>query len=373
MLEGIDPILSDDGRLKVMGRMEQTGQQVDTRRRRAGAGALTGRGEPGLHAWLLIAALGLAVGCAPEARLVEPDEPRAPVEVRAAVDRAVATTGDLITYRVTVEYATDFEVDVPEAGAEIAGFRIVELGRDKPVEKRDRIIDERWYQLRADLVGSYVLPPVEVRYRPRAAAGEEPADWQVLSTSEIFVEVESVLPLDGEAEDIRGIKPLRTIQRPAPWLWIVLGLAAAAVLGVVVWLYWRYRSRRREQVPRVPPHELAFAALEALRGVDFNDPVAVRRFYFQLSAAVRAYVEGRFGLNATDLTTEEIVRGLPQLTDLDAEQNAVLKSFLMDTDQVKFAHHAPSEGEIESAYERALSFVETTQLVPENETEGVAA
>lgn len=318
-------------------------------------------------------ALSSLIGCAPEAKRVVPDEPRAPVEVRAAVDRAVATTGDLITYRVTVEHATGFEVEIPEAGAQIAGFRIVELGSEKPLEKGERIIDERWYQLRADLVGSYVLPPVEVRYRPQAAAAEEPADWQMLSTSEIFVEVESVLPLDGEAEDIRGLKPLRRVQRPAPWLWIVVALASAGLLGALLWLYLRYRSRRQEQAPRVPPHELAFAALETLRAVDFDDPVAVRRFYFQISEAVRTYVEGRFGLNATDLTTEEIIRGLPQLSDLDAEQNAVLKSFLMDTDQVKFAHHAPSEGEIESAYERALSFVEATRPVPEDATEEVAA
>ena len=308
-----------------------------------------------------------AVSCAQQARMVESGEARDPVEATGAVDRAVATTGDLITYRVTVDYESDLEVEIPDAGAEIAGFRIVDLGREEPRERKGRIIDERWYQLRADLVGSYVLPPVEVGYRKAMADGEEPAPWETLSTSEIFVEVESVLPLDGEADDIQGLKPLRKIQRPMPWLWVVLGLVGVAILAVLIWLYLRRRARQRALVPVIPPHELAFAALESLRRTDFNDAVAVRRFYFEISEAIRAYVEGRFGLNATDLTTEEIVTSLPVLGELQADQDSILQSFLMDTDQVKFAHHEPSKGEIESTYERALGFVEATLPVVEEE------
>lgn len=328
-----------------------------------------------MRSWRLVVALVALVGCAKEAKM-ELEGPRAPVEATAAVDRAVATTGDLITYRVTVDYESDLEVEIPEAGAEIAGFRIVDLGREEPREKKGRVIDERWYQLRADLVGSYVLPPVEVGYRQAVAEGEEPADWKTLSTSEIFVEVESVLPLDGEADDIRDLKPLRKIRRPMPWLWIVLGVVGTAILAGLIGLYLRRRARLRARVPLIPPHQLAFEALEALRRTDFNDPVAVRRFYFEISETLRAYVEGRFGLNATDLTTEEIVTSLPTLTELQADQNLVLRSFLMETDQVKFAHYEPSEGEIEGTYERALSFVEATQPVEEEATaepEDVAA
>jgi hypothetical protein len=38
-----------------------------------------------------------------------------------------------------------------------------------------------------------------------------------------------------------------------------------------------------------------------------------------------------------------------------------LKEFLWDTDQVKFAHQDPSQQDIESTYERALGFVESTR------------
>ena len=273
----------------------------------------------------------------------------------------MATTGDVINYTVTVDHDPALEIELPEPGAEIAGFRIFDLGRDEPAERGGRRVESRWYKLRADLVGSYVLPPVTVRYRP--AGSDE--DWQTVETSAIFVEVESVLPADGEASDIRALKPLRRVRRGPPWLWIAGGLAALALAAGAAWRWYR---RPRPAAPPVPPHVLAFGELEALRGSDFDDPAAVRRFHFRISEIVRAYVEGRWGLNATDLTSEEIVPQLAGLADLPAAEAARLAEFLRATDRVKFAEHRPPPPEIEQTWERALGFVEATRPRPEPET-----
>ncbi len=326
---------------------------------------------------ILTLAVSLVACGAPSAP--EPEaaaEPRPPVETRSRVDRAVATTGDVITYSVTVDYDPAYEVEIPEPGAEIAGFRIIDVGREEPRDVRGRRIEERWYKLRADLVGSYVLPPVTVTYREAGApdgpaegvaeagaaeAGE--AEAQTVETSEIFIEVESVLPADGEVTDIRELKPLRKIERPAPWWWYAGGGGAVAVLALAAFLLWR-RRREPAAVPPRPAHEIAFEALERLRHTDFDDLEAMRRFHFEISEVVRAYVEGRFGLNATDLTTEEIFDHLGELAELDGESNRRLRLFLIATDRVKFAAHEPPEEEIGETYEGALSFVEATRERP---------
>ena len=329
------------------------------------------KGRAGRRA-LLVGAL-LLVGCerTPEAH---PDEvSRAPVEVHAAVDRAVATTGDLITFRVTVDYDPAWEVLIPEPGSEIAGFRIVDIGREEPLESRGRVADTRTYQLRADLVGSYVLPPISVSYRSRASGATQPKEgrdddeeaWSEASTSEIFVEVESVLPTAGQAEDIRDLKPLRDVRSRPPWMWIGVGaLIVIAVALAIAWWVRRWR-RRRSEIPPRPAHELAFEALAALRQTDFDDPEAVRWFYFQISETVRSYVENRFAFNATDLTTEEIVDWLDQGEGPADSQGGQLRQFLKETDRVKFAHQEPTQGGIEGTYEQALSFVEATRAPDE--------
>ena len=285
-------------------------------------------------------------------------EAKPPAELRAFVDRTIATTGDLVTYTVEVEHAPEVEVELDEPGADIAGFRIVDLGR-APAETlaSGRLLERRWYELRADLVGSYVLPALTATYTQPSGPGGD------LEAGEISVEVESVLPEDrSEATDIRDIKPLRRIETAASWLlWAGLALAAVA-LGLAAW-WWRRRrpDGRAPEAPPVPPYDLAIRELERLRRTDFSDLRELRRYYFAVSSVIRAYVEGRFGLNATDLTTEEILGRLGELVRLEPSQARRLERFLVATDQVKFAAHLPAPEEIERTYERALGFVTATR------------
>ncbi len=313
----------------------------------------------------LAAALFL-LGCgAVEEQAGTGEAPKPPAELRAAVDRATATTGDLITYEVVVERKPEVSVDLADPGIDIAGFRIVDLGQDQAETlSSGRILERRWFQLRADLVGSYVLPALSATYGgPAGDAGD-------LQTPEIPVEVESVLPADGaEVTDIRDIKPLRRVETGRLWL-LWLGLAAAVlVLAAAAWWWWWRRRRGRggegPEVPRIPPYDLAMQELERLRRTDFSDLRELRRYYFAVSAVVRAYVEGRFGMNATDLTTEEILSRLA-LIRLDPVQARRLERFLVATDQVKFAAHLPLPEEIDRTCEQALGFVRATRPVEDD-------
>ena len=306
---------------------------------------------------MLVLPLLLACGAADE-QAGTGEAPKPPAELRAAVDRATATTGDLITYEVEVERDPDVNVELADPGVDIAGFRIVDLGQDSPETLASgRILERRWFQLRADLVGSYVLPALSATYSGSAGDGGD------LETPEIPVEVESVLPADGtEVTDIRDIKPLLRVGGSRPWLWW-LGLAVAVLaLAIAAWWWWRRRRGSggdAPEVPRIPPYDLAIQELERLRRTDFSNLRELRRYYFAVSAVVRAYVEGRFGLNATDLTTEEILSRLA-LIRLDPGQARRLERFLVATDQVKFAAHLPLPEEIDRTYEQALGFVRAT-------------
>ncbi len=297
--------------------------------------------------------------CAAEEQAGSDEAPKPPAELRAAVDRSTATTGDLITWEVEVERDPEVNVDLPDPGVDVAGFRMVDLGQDPPrTLASGRILERRWFRLRADLVGSYVLPGISAGY---SGPGGDRGD---LRTPEIPVEVESVLPADGaEMTDIRDIKPLRRVDTGRQWL-LWLGLAVA-LPGLALALWWWSRRRRERgdeasETPPIPPCELAIQELQRLRRTDFSNLRELRRYYFAVSAVVREYVEGRFGLNATDLTTEEIL-GQLALIRLDPHQARRLERFLVATDQVKFAARLPWPEDIERTYEQAMDFVHATR------------
>jgi hypothetical protein len=227
-------------------------------------------------------------------------------------------------------------------------------------------VERHWWSLRADGTGSYVLPPAVVTWD--AGAGE-----QRLESAEVFVEIASVLPED--AADIRDVKPPRRGGLDRRWLWAAGG---ALVIAAALLLWWLRRRRRRgaSAIPAPLPHEVALRELDRLRRTDFSSLAELRRYYFEISEVLRRYVEARFGLNATDLTTEEILPSLGQLRELPATDSISLREFLLATDRVKYAAAVPTEHEIEQTYELALSFVESTRPRDESaqpEAAGTAA
>lgn len=154
--------------------------------------------------------------------------------------------------------------------------------------------------------------------------------------------------------DIRDIKGLVPVP-PAWWpLWVALGVLGLALLGW--WLWRRHRRASAEPIrvaaPQPTPYDLAVAALDRLRAAN----LAVEPFYTQLSAIVRQYIEGRFGLHAPERTTEEFLAQ----ASLPPEQMALLAAFLGEADLVKFARHQPGPEDCERAWAAARKFVEET-------------
>jgi len=324
--------------------------------------------RPSLFITAALALLIVFTSCAKQEVSEAAPENRDSVEASASVDKAIATTGDVITYRITLNYHPDVTVELPEIGSDIAGLRIIDFGRDKSPENDKRVEITAWYQLRGDLVGSYILPSIKIPFQE--GTGDD-LQKGTIETSEIFLEIKSVLPKDGSATDIRGLKKLRRVKNPTPWA--LYGAIGAAVVALLLFLLWRkHKARPNIVVPPAPAHEIAFEALNHLRQTDFSDHEAVRKYYFTLSGVVRTYVENRFGMNATDLTTEELVPLIQHELPVEAPLKNQLRSFLQSTDAIKYAADAGQESDIERAYEQALSFVESTVPKPEPQEEAAS-
>ncbi len=305
---------------------------------------------------IVVLLLILLAGCQTQDR--ETGEPfaRPPVEVSSQVDRAVATTGDEITYTVTINYDPAVNLNIPAAGAGIGGFRVVDLGEDGPRKVEDRLEIKKWYTLKADLVGSYILPAVMVDYGYHGQRGEA-------STDQIFVEVESVLNKEGPSTDIRDIKPLSPMARDIKRLVVFFSLAALAVIFIVAGavVYLRKAKARERATPARLAHEIALEAIDHLRAKNLIASGQVRLHYFELSEIVRQYLENRFSFLALEQTTEEILEEMARHHYLDQKRRALAKEFLVNTDWVKFARHTPSMPEVERDQRDAITFIEETK------------
>ncbi|MEX2577967.1 MAG: hypothetical protein WD342_02825 [Verrucomicrobiales bacterium] len=163
------------------------------------------------------------------------------------------------------------------------------------------------------------------------------------------------------AEDIRDVKDLVEIPEPAPYgLWIALALGAV-FLGLLI---WKLLTRQRK-APSVPAAETAMSELEAARALipDASpEPLANAA-----TAAVRRYIEARFGIAAPRQTTEEFLHSLnarrhPEISPFGED----LSRFLRLCDAVKFG-----QGEIE--VERRKNLVESAKRFVESSRRSSAA
>ena len=153
------------------------------------------------------------------------------------------------------------------------------------------------------------------------------------------------------AEDIRDIRGPKA-DRPE-WIIpaVIAGAGLVALAGYGVW-----RRRRERQAPNPSPLELAERRIEEIRSL--MTPADSVRFAVEISAVVREYIEHRFKVGATQLTTEEFLRKMIESSDAAlARQRALLSEFLRQCDIVKFANVRLTVDAMGSLHRSALVFV----------------
>lgn len=155
------------------------------------------------------------------------------------------------------------------------------------------------------------------------------------------------------------IKPPLEIVTIGTWLGRI---AAAALLGALLWLgwwLWRRRKPRTALADGIPPDERARTRLNAALAL-LDHP---ERFCTAVSEITRSYLEERFGLKAPDQTTEEFLADLPKNAELDERHKESLAGFLTGCDLVKFARFEPARADLEALHAAALDLVLQTAPV----------
>ena len=107
------------------------------------------------------------------------------------------------------------------------------------------------------------------------------------------------------------LKPQQvTGKRSLCWLWT--SSSPPPLRQEYVFALSRYRKARKgpPPPPPKPPYDEAIAALAALDAQQYPLKGMVREYVFELSEIVKRYSERRFGVNAAEFTTEEMLAWL---------------------------------------------------------------
>lgn len=156
------------------------------------------------------------------------------------------------------------------------------------------------------------------------------------------------------------------------------------ILAVIVILLLGYYTLRRitsgkpeakEVKLVIPPYELAMRELESLRSDKLCEQGREKEYYTRLTDILRQYLQGRFGINAMEMTSTQI-RHILELNEETRLSKANMERVLETADFVKFAKVRPLPDDNAAAYNSAIRFVEDTKprpVVPPAEESGDSA
>lgn len=218
--------------------------------------------------------------------------------------------------------------------------------------------------------GLYQIDGLKVRVDTTEYASEDLALKVVI--------YEEVLPKDNKIDDeytysIFNIKDIRRM--PLLFSEIAPILIALAILVVLVlaflYLLRHYRTnspilQRVTLEPILPAHVKAQNALEAIRDEKGWTKEDSKAYYTELTDALRQYIQNRFGVNATEMTTSQVMEHLVGLAN-DEQMNEI-RELLTTSDFVKFAKFHPLQNEKMQHFDIVSAYVDATK-VQEDETE----
>jgi hypothetical protein len=260
----------------------------------------------------------------------------APVNVRSELDRAAMTIGDQALLPVIVELARGYDLldpGVPRAVGDLEVVDTLTVLQSRLPSGTTRV--QLRYLVSAFSLGPKVVPVIVVGYRaPDGSTG------RAQTQGPLAVEIQSVIAPGEEVFDIRPLKP------PLPVGAADSGLArsaaavaiAVAALALVVVLVIRLTRRGGVLAPAPVLHGAARRALteiEEVAELRLPEQGRTREHYDRVAAAVRRFIDGRYGIGAASRTARELRKELERVR-VDRSQAQLLCEVLADAESIRY-------------------------------------
>ena len=164
-----------------------------------------------------------------------------------------------------------------------------------------------------------------------------------------------------------------------PFLWsdwslsFWLSVLMLVLLAVTYYLYLRLRDNKPiiktiRIVKRLLPHQKAMKEIEQIKADKMVSSENSKEYYTKLTDTLRKYIEERYGFNAMEMTSSEIIDKLTATQD----ENAIseLRQLFLTADLVKFAKYSTLINENDRNLVNAIDFINQTKQedVPVEET-----
>lgn len=273
------------------------------------------------------------------------------------VDTADILVGEQTTLHVTVTTDPNRRIIIPlPSDTLMTGVEVISVSDADSTVADGRLVIRRDILVTSFDSSLYLLPPF---------IAIDGAD--TIASNQVALKV-STVPVDVDNPekfyDIKDVwKPPFVLADYYPWIFGIL--TALFIICVIGYLVQRYRRHRSEvsvkpAEPELPPYETAIRELDSIKDQKLWQQGLNKEYYTQVTDTLRRYISRRYGVNAMEKTSEEILAIIERETD-ERSVYDTLRQVLRLSDYVKFAKLHPLPDENDESMRNAYLFVNQTK------------
>jgi hypothetical protein len=278
--------------------------------------------------------------------------------IDVSIDSAAILIGEQTVLHTTVTIDRDKQVRIVIPGDTLMrGVEVLNFSRpDSSVIDNNRLLIKQDILITSFDSALYLLPPLKVIDGP-----------DTVYSNQVALKV-STIPVDTDnPEDFFDIKevwkPPFVLADYYPWIFgVLIALFLICVAGYIV---QRMRNRKplvpfRREAPKLPPYEQAITELNRVKQRKLWQQGRSKEYYTSVTEILRRYIVARFGINAMEMTSGEILDIIKRNSEADSAYEN-LKQILQLADFVKFAKWNPLPDENDLSMMNAYLFVNQTK------------
>lgn len=281
------------------------------------------------------------------------------VGLRQSIDSTSIVIGQQahMTLEVTANSADKVTMPVFKAGQNVVdGVEIVTVDVDTVKVGSEKVRTVTTLTLTSFDEKKYTIPPYSVTINGKKHDGQQ-LGLEVFTVEVDTANVEKSFP----AKDIQHL--------PFSWkewnrvVWLSVLVVVLILLGI--YLYTRLKQnkpivRTIRIVKHTPPHQKALEEIENIKASQLQQSEDQKEYYTKLTDVIRQYIKERFGFQAMEMTSTEIIARLNEADN--GEMINELRQLFSTADLVKFAKYSTIENENDRNLLNAVTFIDKTKL-----------
>lgn len=209
--------------------------------------------------------------------------------------------------------------------------------------------------------GYHIIPPL-----PFGLLVKGDTTYQILQSEPLLLNVFTV-----EVDTTKDIKPItRPLAEPytlgeiLPWVLMVF-LIGLIIFTIFYFVKMKKKNKplfKKKEKPALPAHEQAILDFEQLRLKKLWQQGLLKEYHTELIDIIREYIERRYGIQAAEMVSFEILKSLKKET-INQQATNKLRASLELADLVKFAKSGASALENDSSLNNCMDFVNETKHI----------